>query len=71
MIKTKLQKGKRYLLIESNCIPPLNSTTLEFLTEKTYRYISAYYYNKGNKVKARNYSDRGLKYVPNGNFPPP
>jgi tetratricopeptide (TPR) repeat protein len=68
----KVAEADKYILnFESNCVPPVKNQSLESITQATYRSMAVYYFNKGNKVKSKNYVDRGLKYVPSGKFLPP
>jgi hypothetical protein len=67
----KVAEADKYILnFESNCASPLKNQLLESITQSTYRSMAVYYFNKGNKVKSKNYVDRGLKYVPDGKFLP-
>ncbi len=67
----KVAEADKYILnFESNCVPPVKNQPLESITQATYRNMAVYYFNKGNKVKSKNYVDRGLKYVPSGKFLP-
>ncbi|MDD2797950.1 MAG: hypothetical protein PHV20_05095 [Bacteroidales bacterium] len=61
----KIAKGEKYLLdFEKNCSLPLKNQMLTNLIEDTYHSVAIYYYYKGNKVNAKNFVSRGLKYVP-------
>lgn len=62
----KITAGDKYLLeFENNCNLPIKNQMLNTLIENTYRTAAVYYFYKGNKANAKNYINRGLKYVPN------
>lgn len=63
--KNKIADGDLYLSkFESNCQAPVSNEYLRPWIESTYRAISAYYRDKGNKTKANRYTTTGLVYVP-------
>jgi len=62
----KIKEGEKYLnLFESNYTPPHKTNLLGNVIERTYRSISLYYRYRKNKIKAKSYIERGLKYKPN------
>lgn len=53
---------------EENCALPVKDEAIELQIANTYRSIAVYYFYKGYKTKAKNYVNRGLKYIPNNSF---
>jgi hypothetical protein len=62
----KLADGDKYLLeFENKCTLPVKSQMLSMLIETTYQSAAFYYRFKRDDPKAKDYVNRGLKYVPN------
>ena len=63
--KYNVSAGEKYLnLFEEKCKTPVRNVFLINTIETTYRAVVYYHSNRGNKTKARNIADRGLKFVP-------
>jgi len=63
--ENKPSAGEKYLLkFEADCMSPVENQVLYHYIESTYRSIAVYYYYKNDKVKASNYIDRALRYIP-------
>lgn len=62
----KLAEGDKYLLeFENKCKLPVKNQMLNILIETTYQSAAYNCRIKRDEQKAKNYVDRGLKYVPN------
>jgi hypothetical protein len=60
----KATAGEKYLLeFENICIIPVKNQLLSDIIESTYRTASKHYYYKGNKTKAQDYNERGMKFL--------
>ncbi|HET6558000.1 MAG TPA: hypothetical protein VFG54_11840 [Prolixibacteraceae bacterium] len=59
VINNKPSEGDKYIIqFESDCTVPVENRQLSYHIENTYFRTAAYYFNKGNKVKAKAYVDR-------------
>lgn len=63
--KKKMSEGDKYLnQFESSYKEPINDFMFNNLIERAYNLVAVHYYYKENQVKAKDYVERGLKYVP-------
>lgn len=64
-IDSKFQTGENFLSVfENTCTEALTNPILSLEIENTYYSIATKYYYKNNKTVAKQYVDRGLKFVP-------
>jgi len=67
--KKNPEQGDRCLsLFEGDCNSPVDNQLLIRSIESTYRSVAVFYYYKNQKMKAKSYIDKALKYAPNSNL---
>lgn len=65
----KITEANKYLMkFEDNCKLPIENQFLSSYIENAYRTLAVYYFYRGNKSRAKDYVNRGMKYAPNSEY---
>ncbi len=65
--RNKITDAEKYLVkFEENCVLPVQNAMIDVYARNAYRAVAVYYFNKSNKTKAKEFADRGKKYLTQG-----